>query len=176
MKARTCGGVSSRSAYTTESRASAPTTPGSTCTSGDNTGTGPDGDRPLPVDDPDCNTNVTGLIVPLGLSDCDANGVVTCDVESDDLSALVRFMEALTDRRVQCDQAPFDHPSLSIAHGHEQREGERPGAAADRRFVLPEVGAAGYDPSSGFCIPNGGDLFTPGMQGRVGGLRVPLAL
>jgi hypothetical protein len=43
------------------------------------------------------------------------------------------------------------------------------------RFLLPAVGAEGYEPSSGLCIPNAGDLFAPGMQGRVGGVRVPLA-
>jgi len=150
--------------------------PGSNCRSGDDTGTGPDGDHPLPINDPDCNTNVTGLIVPLGLLDCDENGVTTCDVASDDLSAVVRFMESLTDQRVQCDQAPFDHPALSVPHGHEAREGDIPGAALDRLFSLPAVGADGYEPNSGLCIPNSGDLFAPGMQGRVGGLRVPLAL
>jgi cytochrome c peroxidase len=149
--------------------------PGSTCLGGDNTGTGPDGDHFFPVQDADCNTNVTGLMRPLGLLDCDANGVVTCDVATDDLSAVVRFMESLTDRRVQCDQAPFDHPELSLPHGHTAAEGALPGTAAEQRFLLPAVGATGYAPSSGLCIPNSGDLFAPGMQGRVGGLRVPLA-
>jgi cytochrome c peroxidase len=148
--------------------------PGSSCVSGDDTGSGPDGNHAFPVNDTDCNTNVTGLVVPLGLSDCDENGVASCDVATDDLSAVVRFMQALTDRRVQCDQAPFDHPSLSVPHGHEAREGERPGAAADRLFSIPAVGAAGYEPSSGLCVPSSGDLFAPGMQGRVGGEQVPL--
>ena len=112
---------------------------------------------------------------PLGLSDCDANGTVTCDVATDDLSAVVRFMESLTDRRVQCDQAPFDHPALALPHGHATAEGSRAGTAADQSVVLPAVGASGYAPSSGLCIPNSGDLFAPGMQGRVGGVRVPLA-
>ncbi|HTV22841.1 MAG TPA: cytochrome c peroxidase, partial [Polyangiaceae bacterium] len=150
-------------------------TPGSTCTSGDTTGTGPDGDHFFPVQNANCNTNTTGLMRPLGLKDCDANGVVTCDVATDDLSAVVRFMESLTDRRVQCDQAPFDHPGLLLPHGHTGSRGERPGTAADRQFLLPAVGAGGYDPNSGYCIPNSGDLFAPGMQGRVGGVRVPLA-
>jgi hypothetical protein len=150
--------------------------PGSRCTSGDDTGTGADGNHPLPVGDADCNTNVTGLIVPLGLLDCDENGAATCDVASDDLSAVVRFMQSLTDRRVQCDQAPFDHPSLSVPHGQEARQGDIPGAALDRTVTMPAVGAAGYDPSSGLCIPNSGNLFAPGMQGRVGGVQVPLAL
>lgn len=143
---------------------------GSRCSSGDDSGTGPDGDHRLPVDDDDCNTNLTGLITPLGLRDCDANGTVTCDVADDDLSALVRFMRSLTDRRVQCDQAPFDHPQLSLPHGHTTQPGARPGTAAEQRVSLPAIGAAGYEPSSGLCIPSSGDLFAPGMQSRVGGL------
>ena len=149
--------------------------PGSTCTKGDTTGSGSDGDHFFPVQDTDCNTNTTGLMRPLGLRDCDANGVVTCDVATDDLSAVVRFMESLTDRRVQCDQAPFDHPALSLPHGATATEGDRAGTATEVQFVLPAVGKAGYAPSSGLCIPNTGDLFAPGMQGRVGGVRVPLA-
>ena len=148
--------------------------PGSGCSSGDDTGTGADGNHPLPVSDTDCNTNVTGLMVPLGLLDCDENGAAACDVATDDLSALVRFLQSLTDRRVQCDQAPFDHPSLSVPHGHEAREGDIPGAALDRSFTLPAVGVTGYDVASGLCIPNSGDLFAAGMQGRVGGVQVPL--
>lgn len=148
---------------------------GSTCIGGDDSGTGPDGDRGFPVDDADCNTNITGLLTPLGLSDCDANGVEACDPSTDDLSAVVRFMEALTDRRVQCDAAPFDHPELVLLHGHRAEEqAERLGAALDIRHVLPAVGADGYAPGSGLCIPNRGDLFAPGMQGRVGGERFAL--
>jgi len=147
---------------------------GSACTSGDDTGSGLDGNQPFPVASADCNTNVTGLMQPLGLLDCDLNGEVICDVASDDLSAMVRFMESLTDRRVQCDQAPFDHPSLALTVGHDEVLGDTRGAARDRRFELPATGADGYDPSSGFCIPNAGNLFAPGMQGRVGGERLAL--
>lgn len=142
---------------------------GGRCVSGDDSGTGPDGDHGFPVDDFDCNTNLTGLVAPLGLRDCDANGEVACDVADDDLSAVTRFLRSLSDRRVQCDQAPFDHPELSLPHGHTAQPGERPGTAAERRFTLPAVGAAGYEPGSGLCIPNAGDLFAPGMQSRVGG-------
>lgn len=143
---------------------------GGSCASGDDSGTGPDGAHGWPVDAADCNTNLTGLVTPLGLRDCDANGEVTCDVADDDLSAVVRFLHSLSDRRVQCDQAPFDHPELSLPHGHLAQPGELPGAAAEQRFTLPAVGAGGYEPGSGLCIPNGGDLFAPGMQSRVGGV------
>jgi len=154
---------------------------GSACVTGDDTGTGPDGNQPWPVTSDDCNTNTTGAILPLGLSDCDANGApnAAClalghTVATDDLAALARFLRSLTDRRVQCDQAPFDHPELTILDGHKTTDKNRDGRADDITFKLPAVGASGYAPSSGFCIPNAGDLFAPGMQARSGGPRVPL--
>ncbi len=83
-------------------------------------------------------------------------------------------MLTLTDRRVQCDQAPFDHPSLFVVTGPRTTDLNRDGRADDTVFELPAVGTGGYDPASGFCVPNKGDLFAPGMQARSGGARVPL--
>ena len=83
-------------------------------------------------------------------------------------------MLTLTDPRVQCDQAPFDHPSLFVFKRPLARDLNRDGRADDERFELPAIGAGGYDPASGYCIPNAGDLFAPGMQARAGGPRVPL--
>ncbi len=142
----------------------------STCSAGDDSGTGAAGDAIFPVTG-DCKTNVTGVIVPLGLKDCDANGVVqpNCNVATDDLSALVRYIQALTDPRVQCDQAPFDHPSLLVYAGHTPTDHNNPPLADDLTFELPAVGAGGYSNNSGLCIPNSGDLFAPGMQARSGG-------
>jgi hypothetical protein len=94
---------------------------------------------------------------------------------NDDLAALERFMKSLTDRRVQCDVAPFDHPELKVTDGHYASDQNRDGKATDIAFSLPAVGASGYAPASGFCVPNAGDLFAPGMQARSGGARVPLA-
>jgi hypothetical protein len=153
-----------------------------TCVSGDSSGSGPDGDHPWPVNDTDCNTNTTGLIVPLGLLDCDPNDqpnpactAAGRDVTSDDLAALVRYMKALTDRRVQCDKAPFDHPSLLVIAGNlPAPQISDPALARDITFNFPAVGAAGFSPQSGLCVPNAGDLFAPGMQARDGGPRVPL--
>lgn len=148
---------------------------GSACATGDDSGTGPEGDSPLPVNETDCGSNASGLLNPLGLLDCDANGVEACDPATDDLAALERFLKSLTDRRVQCDQAPFDHPSLRVVHGHSTQDRNRDGKADDIVFELPAAGAGGYSPASGYCIPNAGDLFAPGMQARAGGPRVPLA-
>ena len=154
---------------------------GSACSHGDDSGSGPLGLGHWPVADDDCSTNTTGLILPLGLSDCDANGAPNdaCiarghTVATDDLAALARFLSALTDRRVQCDQAPFDHPSLDILAGHRGADKDRDGLADDIVFELPAVGATGYTAASGLCIPNAGDAFAPGMQARAGGPKAPV--
>ncbi|MBX5483574.1 MAG: hypothetical protein IRZ16_17260 [Myxococcaceae bacterium] len=160
--------------------------PGTACTSGDNTGTGPDGNQPYERMSTvtDCDTNTTGAILPLNLLDCDpdpATGQLPAacvaagkDAHTDDLAALVRFLQSLTDPRVQCDVAPFDHPELQVVLGQDTRDRNGDGKLDDRLFTLPAVGASGYSPASGFCIPNAGDLFAPGMQARAGGARVPL--
>ncbi len=119
--------------------------------------------------------------MPLGLSDCDVNGEPNeaClasghTTANDDLAALDRFLRSLSDRRVQCDQAPFDHPQLRISDGHTETDLNHHGEGDEEVFNLPAVGAAGYAPSSGLCIPNAGDLFAPGMQSRSGGPGVAL--
>ena len=71
---------------------------------------------------------------------------------------LVRFLQALTDPRVACHQAPFDHPSLTLSVGHVPLDANRDGNADDVLRRLPETGAGGY----AGCDPgrlNGGDLF-----------------
>lgn len=161
--------------------AGSPEAHGSSCTHGDDSGTGPDGNQTWPLADDDCNTNTTGLIVPLGLSDCDANGSPNpaClahgdSVDTDDLAALTRFLKSLTDRRVQCDQAPFDHPELHVIDGQRPTDVNHDGLADDIVFDFPAVGSPGYSTSSGYCIPNEGNLFAPGMQARSGGPRFHL--
>jgi cytochrome c peroxidase len=154
---------------------------GSQCASGDTSGSGPDGDHPWPLSG-DCNTNTTGLIVPLNLLDCDANGATNpaCAAQgrnttNDDLAALQRYMLGLTDRRVQCDAAPFDHPELKVFNGHTATDSDHDGRADDIAFTFPAVGATGFPPSAAsYCIPNSGSLFAPGMQARSGGLKVSI--
>jgi len=153
------------------------------CLSGDDSGTGPDGDQAYALTGvTDCNSNTPSNILPLGLSDCEApDGSLpkqSCinkaqTVENDDLAALVRFLTALTDPRVQCSQAPFDHPSLHVVTGHVDQDKNHDGRADDIIFELPAVGAGGYAATSGFCIPNAGDLFAPGMQATSGGPQAP---
>jgi len=138
------------------------------CTAGDTTGSGPLGESGYPLNETvpwnqtlNCGTNAIGLIVPLGLS----------DAQLDDLEA---FLKALTDPLVQCDAAPFDHPSLFITHGHLETDVNSDARADDIIVELPAVGAAGYDAESGLCIPNAGDLFAPGMRARLASSR-PIA-
>ena len=71
--------------------------------------------------------------------------------------------------RVQCDRAPFDHPELFIPVGHNPVDQNHDSRADDIVFRLPEIGASGYSPGSGLCVPNAGDLFAEGMQARIGG-------
>ncbi|MBI5581398.1 MAG: hypothetical protein HY895_19780 [Deltaproteobacteria bacterium] len=157
---------------------------GTACISGDDTGTGPDGDTTydnLKAGSPDCNTNTTGLMNKLNLSDCDApdgspekqlcvdRGQTVAD---DDIAALERLMKSFTDERVQKDKKPFDHPALFVINGHKATDKNRDGRADDIIFELPEVGRDGYA-DKGFWIPNAGDLFAPGMQARAGGPKTP---
>jgi cytochrome c peroxidase len=89
------------------------------------------------------SANVHPQIRPLGLS----------TAEKADLVAFLR--NALTDRRVACEQAPFDHPELRIFNGHEgnaqnvvTRKNEI--KAMDAFIDLPPVGAKGLP--KGECL------------------------
>lgn len=130
------------------------TVPGAT---GDSSGTGPLGSDTAPAAGPHFGTNVDFFIRDIKSTD-------------EQIDALVAFMLTVTDPRVQCDQAPFDHPELTVFNGHTSHVGHRDGRADDITFVLPAVGADGYagGPNARFCIPNAGDLFDPRMGPRRG--------
>ena len=127
---------------------------------GDDSGTGLEGERLIPVPGPDKGSNAAGTLNVLSIDD-------------DDVDDIIEFLKALTDERVQCDQAPFDHPELLIPVGHDPADENGNDRADDIVFRLPEVGASGYGPGSGFCVPNTGDLFAEGMQARIGGPPAP---
>jgi cytochrome c peroxidase len=81
-------------------------------------------------------TNAHPAIAPLGLT----------DTERADLVAFLR--QALTDPRVACERAPFDHPSLPLHNGHVGNEKavvdkNRDGKADDLSLLAPAVGARG---------------------------------
>lgn len=80
-------------------------------------------------------SNLDADIQPLGLS-------------ASEKADLVAFLKRpLTDKRVQCDQAPFDHPQLTIPNGHVGNNvsvtNDGTGKAVNEWFTLPAVGANG---------------------------------
>jgi len=74
-------------------------------------------------------------------------------LNEDDRTALVAFLEALTDDRVRFERAPFDHPALCVATGYDEtpsgalpRAESVPGSdaiAADRWALIPAAGREG---------------------------------
>ncbi len=90
-------------------------------------------------------TNVHPAIKPLGLS----------QNESADLVNFLRH--ALTDQRVACERAPFDHPSLKLHDGHKGdessvRDHNQDSMADDKFELLPAVGRNGLLKES--CLTN----------------------
>jgi hypothetical protein len=76
-------------------------------------------------------------------------------------------MKALTDQRVACHAAPFDHPELVVPNGHVPDTAR--GRAKDAKLRLLPVGRGGYAPAS--CDPNTGDLFDRDL---IGGMLQPV--
>ncbi len=75
--------------------------------------------------------------------------------EQADLVAFLRF--GLTDRRVACKQAPFDHPSIKLTNGHQGdqlkvKDKDKKGFADDEFIQLPAVGALGV--ADKHCLRN----------------------
>ncbi len=90
-------------------------------------------------------TNVHPAIKPLGLT----------AAESKDLVDFMR--NGLTDQRVACESAPFDHPSLKLHDGHKGDENSvqdrnNDGFADDKFEVLPAVGRNGLKKEN--CLTN----------------------
>jgi cytochrome c peroxidase len=90
--------------------------------------------------------------------------------------ALVAFLESLTDPRVPCERAPFDHPELQVANGHPgnqfvvERDPTRPFKAGDDFRLIPAVGSAGLpgigQPCVGSFAVRLGLLQSSGVTGR----------
>ena len=89
--------------------------------------------------------------------DADITRLGLTEREKDDL---VAFLLALTDDRVACHSAPFDHPELPISEGSTVRDVDpADGLADDRLRVLPAVGEDGLPGAGRPCQPNTGTLF-----------------
>jgi len=85
------------------------------------------------------------LIEPLGIP----------VLSADEVTAIVAFLEALTDERVLYQRAPFDHPQLFVPNGHpgdsiSTIDADGDGLADDLMVEIPAVGAAGGNPLPGF--------------------------
>ena len=81
---------------------------------------------------------------------------------SDEIDAIVAFLETLTDERVLYQRAPFDHPQLFVPNGHpgdssSTIDADGDGLADDLMVEIPAVGAEGGDPLPGFLE----DVFGP---------------
>ena len=74
---------------------------------------------------------------------------------SDEIDAIVAFLESLTDERVLYRRAPFDHPQIFVPNGHpggprSTTDANKDGLADDIMIEIPAVGAEGGDPLPGF--------------------------
>ncbi|MEY4754074.1 MAG: hypothetical protein RJA44_1749 [Pseudomonadota bacterium] len=114
-------------------------------------------------------SDTTGLVTP-GMTDGGSTNVHpaihSLNLTAQEQADLVAFMRhGLTDPRVACESAPFDHPELAIPNGHhgdekrverreaEESRGRRPAATARDDFLtLPATGAGGR--ALGTCLRN----------------------
>jgi len=76
-------------------------------------------------------------------------------LSSDEIDALVAFLETLTDERVVNQRALFDHPQLFVPNGHpgdssSTVDADGDGRADDLMVEIPAVGAEGGTPLPGF--------------------------
>ena len=79
-------------------------------------------------------------------------------LDSGQIADLVAFLEALTDERVTCEQAPFDHPEIRIADGARGNassvtaDNKNPGQSKDQLVLVQAVGAGGRPANYAPCI------------------------
>jgi hypothetical protein len=79
-------------------------------------------------------------------------------LDSQQIDDIVAFLDALTDDRVTCEQAPFDHPEIRIANGAKlkgnkiEEDKDKPGQSKDNNELIPAVGAGGRLDDGSPCI------------------------
>ncbi len=122
-----------------------------TIAGGDTSGTGALG-RPIAT-----TVRITG---GMGGSNVDPD-VRRLGLSAQQQAQIVAFLQALTDPRVACHMAPFDHPGITISNGQLPQDTSHSGNADDAVSIIREVGAGGYQHCSTlFNRLNSGDLFT----------------
>lgn len=92
------------------------------------------GDFNLAFNPDGCKTNNKNCII--GQVDFDAE-IAARGFTPQEISDLVAFLNALTDRRFARDAAPFDHPQLCLPHGDTNGN--------TNLINLPAVGRTGHD-------------------------------
>jgi cytochrome c peroxidase len=102
------------------------------------------------------------VIEPLGIP----------SLTDDEVTAVVAFLEALTDERVRFRRAPFDHPQLFVPNGHlgddvNSTDADGDGRADDLMIEIRAVGADGGPPLPGFL---------EGIFGPTGSAAGPVSL
>lgn len=104
------------------------------------------------------NNDTTGFGANGSNLDADITMLNLTAQEQADLVAFLRY--ALTDRRVACEMAPFDHPSLKLINGHVGNETnvvDQNGdglADSDDSTVLPATGRNGLPAAGRSCYAN----------------------
>jgi hypothetical protein len=79
-------------------------------------------------------------------------------LDAGQIDDIVAFLEALTDDRVTCELAPFDHPAIRIANGARGGGGvatedkKNPGQSKDQLKLIEAVGAGGRPANFAPCI------------------------
>jgi len=79
-----------------------------------------------------------------------APGIDDVNLNQQERAQVVEFLKALTDDRVKFERAPFDHPSLCVPVGYEERvpgvltpDASLPSAGADTFALVPAIGRSG---------------------------------
>ena len=73
-------------------------------------------------------------------------------LSSQEKADLVAFLKALTDERVRCEEAPFDHPALANFNGHSALDANNDGRLDELTMRLPAVGAGGLKAKGLACL------------------------
>src|SRR6266849_4687863 len=65
------------------------------------------------------------------------------NLSAKDQAALVAFLKSLTDDRVRCHAAPFDHPELTVSNGNDPAAAPNGANAAENTITIAAVGKNG---------------------------------